>query len=64
MFLDGAKAGEVDAYIVPNTYDNDLWHATGLAAGEHTVRIVTRADRDPRSAGSDVAIERAIVYGR
>jgi hypothetical protein len=64
VFLDGAKAGEIDAFIVPNTNDNDLWHATGLAAGEHTVRIVTRPDQDARSTGNELAIERAVIYGR
>jgi hypothetical protein len=64
VFLDGQKAGEIDAYIVPNTNDNDLWHVTGLASGEHALRVVTRADRDPRSTGTEVVVERAIVYGR
>jgi len=64
VYLDDTKSGEVDAYIVPNTHDNDLWHVSGLASGEHTVRVVTRSDRDPRSSGTEVVLERAIVYGR
>ncbi len=64
VFVDGQKTGEIDAYIVPNTNDNDLWHATGLRAGEHTVRIVLRGDKDERSTGTEVVIERAIVYGK
>ena len=64
VFLDGEKAGEIDAYIVPNTNDNDLWHFTGILAGEHTVRVVPRTDRDPRSSGTDLPIEFAIVYGK
>ena len=63
VFLDGQKAGEIDAYIPPNTYDNALWHAIGLASGEHTVRVITRADRDARSNGAEVVLERAVVYG-
>ena len=63
VFLDGKKAGEIDAWIPPNTHDNDLWHATGLAAGAHEVRVVTRADKDARSSGSEVVLERAVVYG-
>lgn len=63
VFLDGQKAGEIDAWIPPNTNDNDLWHATGLKPGDHTVRVVKRADKDERSTGSEVALERAIVYG-
>ncbi len=64
VFLDGRKAGEIDAYIPPNTHDNALWHAVGLASGEHTVRVVTRGDRDPRSGGTEVVLERAVVFGR
>jgi hypothetical protein len=63
VYLDGQKAGEIDAWIPPNTHDNDLWHATGLASREHELRVVTRADRDERSSGNEVVLERAIVYG-
>jgi hypothetical protein len=63
VYLDGVKAGEIDAYVPPRTHDNDYWHATGLEAGAHTLRIVTRADKDDRSTGTQIAIERAVVYG-
>jgi hypothetical protein len=63
VFLDGQKAGEIDAWIPPNTHDNDLWHATGLASRPHELRVVPRADKDARSTGSEVVLERAIVYG-
>jgi hypothetical protein len=63
VFLDGARAGEIDAWIPERTHDNDYWHATGLAPGKHTVRIVVRADRDSRSSGGTIALQRAIVYG-
>jgi hypothetical protein len=55
--------GEIDAYVVPRTHDNDYWHVTALKSGEHTLRIVTRADKDERSTGTRIGIERAIVYG-
>jgi hypothetical protein len=63
VYLDGRKAGEIDAYVVPRTHDNDYWHVTGLKPGAHTLRIVSRGDRDERSAGTQIAIERAVVYG-
>ncbi len=63
VYLDGEKAGEIDAYIPPRTHDNDYWHVTGLKSGPHTLRIATRGDKDPRSAGTQIGIERAIVYG-
>jgi len=62
VFLDGAAAGQLEAYIPPNTHDNDLWHAFGLTAGAHTVRIVTRGDHVPASTGNVVQIEGAVTY--
>jgi hypothetical protein len=64
VFLDGAKVGELDAWIPPNTHDNDLWHTNLLQAGAHELRVVTRGDRDPRSTGNELVLERAIVYGQ
>jgi hypothetical protein len=64
VFLDGAKAGEIDAWIPERTHDNDLWHVTGLAPGTHTVRIVTRDDTDSRSRGKRLLLEWAVVYGQ
>jgi hypothetical protein len=63
VYLDGARKGEIDAWIPEGTYDNDYWHVTGLPNGKHTVRIVVRADADGRSRGRQVQLERAIVYG-
>jgi hypothetical protein len=63
VFLDGRKTDlDLDAYIVPNTHDNALWHTYGLKPGEHTLRIVARDDADPRSKGHTIAIERAVIY--
>ena len=63
LYVDGEHAGVVDAYIPERTFDNDLWHASGLGAGRHTVRLVTRADADARSTGKRLTIDLAIVYG-
>lgn len=63
VYVDGVKSDLLaDAYIAPNTHDNDLWRATGLKPGPHTLRFVMRADADPRSAGRKIMISRAIVY--
>jgi hypothetical protein len=63
VFLDGQKAGEIDAWIPKGTNDNDYWHVTDLPNGKHRVRIVVRADADSRSTGKTIQIERAIIYG-
>lgn len=62
VYLDGKEAGEINAYIVANTTDNDLWHAYGLTSGSHTLRIVSRTDADNRSRGRKFTIESAISF--
>jgi hypothetical protein len=62
VYLDGKRKGLADTYIVERTHDNALWHIYGLKPGEHTLRIVTTGTADPRSKGTLVVIERAIVY--
>lgn len=63
VYIDGVKQELIaDAYIVPNTHDNDLWRIHGLPPGEHTLRLVMRDDADPRSTGRKLMISRAIIY--
>ena len=62
VYLDGKKAGNLDFYIVERTNDDSLWHIYGLKPGEHTVRVVTRDDADPRSKGKEKHIIGAIAY--
>jgi len=62
VYLDGKRKGVADAYIVERTHDNALWHIYGLKPGEHTLRIVSTGTADPRSNGTRIAIERAIIY--
>jgi hypothetical protein len=62
VYLDGRKADEINAYIVPRTNDDVLWHAYGLKQGDHIVRIVTRDDVDARSKGKRIAVETAVTF--
>jgi hypothetical protein len=62
VYLDGRKVGVADAYIVENTHDNVLWNVYGLKPGEHSVRLVTTGDTDPRSKGRKVSLNKAVVY--
>ena len=63
VFLDGVESELVaDAYIGPNTHDDDLWRITGLAPGKHTLRVVTQGKADPRSSGQAVRIGYAITF--
>jgi hypothetical protein len=62
IYLDGKRAGQLDAFIIERTHDNALWHVYGLKPGAHTVRIVLRDDADARSKGKKITIQRAIAY--
>jgi hypothetical protein len=62
VYLDGKRVRPIDAYTGPRTHDNDLWHTYGLPQRQHTLRIVTRDDADPRSKGKRVAVLGAVVY--
>jgi hypothetical protein len=62
VYLDDKKIGEINAWIPERTSDNALWHAYGLSAGVHTLKIVTRSDADPRSKGRKVVITAALTY--
>ncbi|MCC6492297.1 MAG: ADP-ribosylglycohydrolase family protein [Pirellulales bacterium] len=63
VYVDGVKSDlPADAYIMPNTVDDDLWRMFGLEEGEHTLRLVLREDADPRSKGRRILINRAISY--
>jgi hypothetical protein len=62
VYLDGKAAGKINAYIVPRTSDDSLWHIYGLKPGQHSLRVVPRPDADPRSAGKKISIRAAIVY--
>jgi hypothetical protein len=63
VFLDGKPVKSIDAFVVEQTIDPNLWHTFGLPQGTHTLRIVTRADADRRSTGRVLSILEAVVYG-
>jgi hypothetical protein len=63
VYVDGKQSNLLaDAYIVPQTADNDLWHLHGLPPGEHTVRLVTTGQSHPDSKGLRIIIGKAIIY--
>lgn len=65
VFLDGKKQKlSADAYIPDRTYDNDLWHRNDLRPGDHILRLVTRADSNPKSKGARISLAKAVVYQR
>lgn len=63
VFIDGVEQTLLlDAYIVPNTYDNILWQSYGLENKKHTLQIITLANGDIRSKGCEIPIRGAITY--
>jgi hypothetical protein len=62
VFLNGRLVGKFDAYIVPRTHDNALWHVYGLEPGRHKLRVITTGTTDSRSTGRVVGLQQAIVY--
>ncbi len=64
VFVDGKNVGIAEAWLPPNTNDNDLFRLFDLPAGGHTLRIVVRADALPRSKGKAITIDRLLVYGK
>jgi hypothetical protein len=62
VYLDGAPSHAIDVFVAGRTHDNDVWHVYGLSQGPHTLRIVTRADADPRSKGATISLAEAVVY--
>lgn len=63
VFIDGKKAGQIDAYIIPDTTENNYWHTYGLPNGKHTLKFVLVGEADSRSKGHRIHLDRAIIYG-
>ena len=62
VYIDGKRQRMLDAYIVERTSDSALWHIYGLRQGAHTLKIVPRADADPRSKGKSIVISSAVIF--
>ncbi len=63
VYLDGKRQDLMaDSWIPERTYDNDLWHLTGLKPGQHTLRLVTTDGADSRSTGRRTSIGKAVIY--
>lgn len=54
VYVDGKKSRAIDAFAASNTHETALWHAYGLAPGQHTVRIVAK--------GNKLVISEAIIF--
>jgi beta-galactosidase GanA len=57
VWLDGAKVATVDTYGTPKQFQQVLYAADDLPAGEHTLSIVATGTRNPAAAGSFVVVD-------
>jgi hypothetical protein len=62
VFIDGKRVGEINAYGQTRDHVNDLWAHLDLKRGNHVLQVLTRKDKDPRSGGTQVIIERCLTY--
>ncbi|RIK82620.1 MAG: hypothetical protein DCC67_07040 [Planctomycetota bacterium] len=63
VYIDGVKAKlAADAYVPPETFDEDLWRIFDLPPGQHALRLAIRDDHDSDSRGRRLVIKRAVAY--
>jgi hypothetical protein len=69
IFLDGVAVGTIDAYPDEDDvkFDEALWHAFGLAAGEHELVLVVRGEpyvesQTVRSQGTEICLTSLVVF--
>ncbi|RCK68824.1 hydrolase [Desertihabitans brevis] len=60
--VDGRNEELVDLYASPRTGQVQQWTSRRLPPGEHTVTVRVTGERNPRSSGAVVSIDRAEVW--
>lgn len=61
--LDGSRVATASLYASAATTDSVVWQSASLAQGAHEVRVVVTGQREPASAGAEVAVDRFDVAG-
>ncbi len=64
VYLDGELVATVDAYPDEDDvkFDEAVWHAFGLADGEHEVRLVVRGEPYAGSRGAEICLTGLVVF--
>jgi hypothetical protein len=65
VYLDGKLVRTIDTYFFYNNQEHDnitLWHVTGLAGGQHKVKMIVKGEKKPESLGSKIYITNAVIY--
>jgi len=61
VFIDGAKVASVDTYSPTFQANQVLFERTGLASGEHTIRIVATGTKNASSSGTVQRLDAFVV---
>ena len=69
-YVDGEFAGSIDNYYFVDgkgagsgwLNSTHLFHAMGLAEGEHNIKLVVKEEKNNAATGTATMISRAIVY--
>ena len=67
IFIDGKKVSQIDVYYREEAgkYDVNrahIFHALELPYGKHTLKLVVAEDKNPKSTGHKIWIQRMLVY--
>jgi len=65
VFLDGKLVRTIDTYYYYNKQEHDnitLWHVTGLADTQHTIKLVVKGEKKPESEGTRIYLTNATIY--
>lgn len=65
VYLDGQLVRTIDTYYNYNKQEHDnvtIWHITGLAEGQHKVKLLVKGEKKPESLGTIVYITEAVIY--
>ncbi len=61
VYIDGELKATVDLYSADMLYQKELFRITGLAAGEHTIKIVCTGNKNESSTGVAVGADYFVV---
>jgi hypothetical protein len=65
VYLDEKLVRTIDTYYNYNKQEHEnvtIWHVTGLADGQHKVKLVVKGEKKPESLGTKIYLTKAIIY--
>ena len=64
IFVDGTLHRSIDTYyfFANQEHTTPIWHVLNLQDGNHTVKLVVKAEKRPESEGTRVYLTRALIF--